>query len=141
MLSRCQAGVAVAGLALAIGLARDGVAKPLDGSPPSPFGIFTSARWASGNHYERQSLRPVPNLRRLLVSVLASFLHVSYLLYRELAPKGGPRVLDALRIPPLALKHVVPAQAGVYLGGKAGGLAVSRPGLHRRVDRFLGRGV
>lgn len=87
-------------------------------------------------------LRPVPNLWRLLVSLLASFLHVCYLIYRELSPKGGrPRAADVPRIPLLALKHVVPAQAGVYLGGKARALAASSPWLYRRLDQYLGRGV
>jgi YVTN family beta-propeller protein len=40
---------------------RDSQAALEQATPPSPFGVLTSRRWAAGQTYQRQNLTPVPN--------------------------------------------------------------------------------
>lgn len=85
----------------------------------------------------------VPNVARLVVAILASFLHVFSLLRKEHGGKTGPR--DGARFARYAARHAVVSQTGVYLGSKVGPrngrLARSFPRLRRRLDGFLSKGV
>lgn len=84
----------------------------------------------------------IPNGARLLVAMLASFLHVFSLLRKE-GGKTVPR--DGARFALIALRHAVVSQTGVYLGSKVGPedgrLARSLPRLRRRLAGFLSKGV
>lgn len=87
-------------------------------------------------------LEPIPNLWRLLVAIFASFAHVCYLLYTGERSKGRrPRPGEALRFGMLAIKHVVPAQVGVYLGSRSASSSGWSPTLRRRLHRFLSKGI
>jgi rhamnosyltransferase len=87
-------------------------------------------------------LELVPNLWRLFVTVCASFLHVCYLLYQgEKSKWRGRHFREGLRFVPLAIKHVVPAQVGVYLGVRSRSIARLSPTLHRRMHRWLSKGI
>lgn len=92
--------------------------------------------------WELFGLVQVPNVARLLVAMLASFLHVFSLLRKE---GGGAGLSDDARFALLAARHAVVSQTGVYLGSKVGPangwLARTFPGLRRRLAGFLSKGV
>jgi rhamnosyltransferase len=76
----------------------------------------------------------VPNLRRLLLGIPRSSLHLYRLMRRNEKVAGGRLML-------LAMKHAVPTQVGTYLGAKSGLISRLSPRAFARLDRFLSKGI
>ncbi|CAA9450843.1 MAG: Rhamnosyltransferase [uncultured Rubrobacteraceae bacterium] len=82
-------------------------------------------------------LELVPNLRRLLLSIPRSAIHLYRLLRKdeELAAKGTPVLVL------LAVKYAVPAQVGAYLGARSAEISRVSPRVFEKLHRFLSKGI
>ena len=81
-------------------------------------------------------LASTPNLALLLLNTLRASAHLYLRLLRD-----EKSVVRAARLVPLALKHAVFSQTGVYLAVKNRRLARVSPRLSHRLDRLLSRAV